>query len=216
MHIAIVPDGNRRNEINLTKSYTHGIDHLMDFLKWCKDFKVNEVTAYCLSIENLEQRERPKLKSLLNLFSLKAVEAIDDKIDAKINVCGDMQLLRVFNEDLVSNLMTLEHQTRKNKKFTLNLAIAYGGQQEIMHAIRSLSMTVMGSHIQKKFEKNLWIKSNPDIIIRTSQRRLSNFLLWQSAYSEFYYVDKLWQDFNKADLKEIIDSFNKTDRRFGR
>jgi len=228
MHIGIIPDGNRRymrkkGILSLKDSYRRGIKKFYDFLDWCIDLNINEVTAYALSTENLENRSKSEIKTLLDLFSKQALSILnnerihDNKIH--INICGDKDYLlnteKKLGNEAIKNLRRLEELTKDYDKLTLNLAIAYGGRQEIINSVKNVINSGLELN-EKNIRKNLWIKSYPEVIIRTAESRLSNFLIWQSAYSEIYFVDKLWQEFEKEDLINIIDDYNSRERRFGR
>jgi tritrans,polycis-undecaprenyl-diphosphate synthase [geranylgeranyl-diphosphate specific] len=230
MHVGLIPDGNRRFMAkkhigSLLMSYDMGINKFYDFLEWCYDLKVSEVTLYALSIENLASRDKLEVETLLRVFSKHAKKGLTDKNlherKVKVNLCGDREHLlkkspnKKLAAEMVDNLEKLEEATKDYKNFTLNLAIAYGGRQEILHAMKAMSL--QGAEInEENLRANLWVKNDPDIIIRTSEDRLSNFLLWQSAYSEIYFVPKLWQEFDKPDLKAVLDDFMSRERRYGR
>jgi undecaprenyl diphosphate synthase len=230
MHVALIPDGNRRymrkeGIINLSESYVRGIRKFYDFLGWCADFGVDEVTIYALSTENIKNRDVKEIETLFAVFAEQADKALKDKKiherKVRVNFCGDRDYLLngVSNQELarklVRNLEKLEESTKNYKNLTLNLAIAYGGRQEILSAAKSLSCKNL-PFTEENFKENLWVRSYPEIIIRTSEERLSNFLLWQAAYSEMYFPDKLWQEFTKEDLAEIISDYKSRERRFGR
>ncbi len=230
MHIGLIPDGNRRFMVrkqikNLLMSYDLGISKFFDFLEWCSEFGVDEVTIYALSIENITSRGASEVKTLYNVFNKNALDSINDKKlhekKIRVKVCGDMDLILndknnpEIAKEMVSNLKKLEETTSQYNDFKLNLAIAYGGRQEIIHAIGK--MVEKDQEItEDNLRKNLWLTTFPDMIIRTSEERLSNFLVWQSAYSEIYFVDKLWQEFEKDDLKDILSEFTERERRYGR
>jgi len=229
MHIGIIPDGNRRfmrkrGISNLKDSYSMGINKFHDFLDWCVDFDVKEVTAYALSTENLKNRGRLEIRTLLSLFSKQALSVLDNKRmhdnKVRINVCGDKSCLlsaggKGFGREVVDNLSRLEQSTKSYDGIILNFAIGYGGRQEIINSVRSVVSAGLEIN-EDNIRKNLWVKTYPDIVIRTAESRLSNFLTWQSAYSEIYFVDKLWQEFEKSDLQAIIEDYNSRERRFGR
>ncbi|MBN2013724.1 MAG: di-trans,poly-cis-decaprenylcistransferase [Candidatus Altiarchaeota archaeon] len=228
MHIGVIPDGNRRfmrrnNIVSLVESYCMGIDKFHQFLEWCIDLGVGEVTLYALSLENIQNRSYEEVSTLLNLFSEHALNVLNDekihKNRVKINLCGDKDhLLSVGNpvgKRVVESMERLEKNTQDHGDLRLNIALAYGGRQEIMHAFSELIKS--GSELtEENLRKHLWISSYPDIILRTAESRLSNFLLWQSAYSEIYFIDKLWQEMEKEDLADILEDFSWKERRFGR
>lgn len=228
MHIGIIPDGNRRymrkrGILNLGESYHMGIKKFYDFVEWCIDLGVKEVTVYALSMENLKNRSKFEINLLLKLFASQAMDLLkSDKIHKNrvhINICGDKEYLankiNPLGSDVIKKLEELEDSTKNYKDINLNLAIAYGGRQEIINSVNKIINQGLEVN-EENIEKNLWVTKYPDIIIRTAETRLSNFLTWQSAYSEIYFVDKLWQEFEKDDLVRILEDYNSRERRFGR
>lgn len=229
MHIALIPDGNRRymkkkGILNLRESYKKGIIKFYDFLDWCSKLNVNEVTIYALSLENIENRSPAEIETLINVFSNQANDALRDerihKNKIHINVCGDRDhIVKKFGnpagKELVENLNKLEDATKDYSDLTLNLTIAYGSRQEIINSVKNLVAKKLEIN-EENIKDNLWVKDYPDIIIRTAEDRLSNFLLWQSAYSEIYFIDKLWQEFDEEDLVRIVNDYKSRERRFGR
>lgn len=228
MHLGVIPDGNRRfmrkNGINdLKESYTMGINKFHQFLGWCVDLDVSEVTIYALSLENIRNRSPAEITTLLGLFSEYAMKSIDDKRiqenGVRVNFCGDRNYLSGLNNpivnQLIENMVKLEDKTSSYSNLNLNIALAYGGRQEIINAVKRVMDS--GSELnEENIRKHLWVSDDPDIIIRTAESRLSNFLLWQSAYSEIYFIDKLWQELDKEDLVAVLDDYKNRERRFGR
>jgi len=200
-----------------------GIDKIYEFIEWCADLNIKEVTVYALSLENIKNRGEFEIITLLGLFSRQAINAMkDDRIHRngiRIKICGDMDYLRSFDDDIgkdvVENLNKLEESTKGYDNMIVNMAIAYGGRQEIINAVRNIVNKGLDLN-EENIMMNLWVKSYPDFIIRTAESRLSNFLTWQSAYSEIYFVNKLWQEINKEDLISIINNYRNRERRFGR
>ncbi len=228
MHVGIIPDGNRRymKKIgidDLEKAYRMGIDRFYDLVEWCDELGVNEVTMYTLSLENLENRGMEELYILMNLFAENTLKVLSDERmhnrEIKVNICGNREYLtEYFGErgvELNEKFNKLEEKTRDYGGMKLNLAIAYGGRQEIINACQMI-MNNGGEFSEETIQEHLWIKSNPDLIIRTSESRLSNFLLWQSAYSELYFVDKLWEEFKRDDLVGVLKDFEDREKRYGR
>ena len=228
MHVGIIPDGNRRymKKIgidDLEKAYRMGIDRFYDLVEWCDELGVNEVTMYTLSLENLENRGMEELYILMNLFAENTLKVLSDERmhnrEIKVNICGNREYLtEYFGErgvELNEKFNKLEEKTRDYGGMKLNLAIAYGGRQEIINACQMI-MNNGGEFSEETIQEHLWIKSNPDLIIRTSESRLSNFLLWQSSYSELYFVDKLWEEFKRDDLVDVLEDFGDREKRFGR
>jgi tritrans,polycis-undecaprenyl-diphosphate synthase [geranylgeranyl-diphosphate specific] len=230
MHVGLIPDGNRRYMAkkrigSLLSSYDMGIGKFYDFLKWCKDLGIDEVTIYALSTENLENRGKKELETLFSVFNRHALDGIKDlqlhERKIRVRICGDLRYLTKKSKnikaakEMVSNLRKLEKSTSKYEDFTLNLAIAYGGRAEIISAVKKTISS--GRKINtENIEKNLWVKNPVDILIRTSESRISNFLLWQVAYSEIYFVGKLWQEFERKDLVKIVSDFRGRERRYGK
>ncbi len=228
MHIGMIPDGNRRfmrktGIRNLEESYRMGINKFHQFLEWCIDLGVKEVTIYALSIENIKNRSHREVSTLLNLFSNHALKALnDDRIHrngVRINFCGDREYLSNFGnpigEKVIEDMDKLENCTRDYKGLKFNIALAYGGRQEIINAVRRTIDSGLELN-EENLKKNLWVKDYPEIIIRTAESRLSNFLLWQSAYSEICFIDKLWQEIEKDDLIKVLNDYQARERKFGR
>ena len=215
-HIAFIMDGNGRwgKKKRKKRNYGHlkGVDTVKKIVKSSIRFKVPIVTFYVFSSENWK---RPKteisfLFKLIKSYFTKEIQSVISQ-GIKINILGDLNKL---SKELRSVLKRTEKLTKKNKKITVNLAINYGSRQEIFYAFRKLKKKVN----LKNFEKNLYTKNmpNPDILIRTGgKKRLSNFMLWQLAYSELFFLEKLWPDFNFKDYKNIIQKYKKIKRNFG-
>ena len=215
-HIAFIMDGNGRwgKKKRKKRNYGHlkGVDTVKKIVKSSIRFKVPIVTFYVFSSENWK---RPKteisflFKLIKNYFTKEIQSVISQGI--KINILGDLNKL---SKELRSVLKRTEKLTKKNKKITVNLAINYGSRQEIFYAFRKLKKKIN----LKNFKKNLYTKNmpNPDILIRTGGKiRLSNFMLWQLAYTELFFLKKLWPDFNSLDLKKIILKYKNIKRNFG-
>ena len=215
-HIAFIMDGNGRwgKKKRKKRNYGHlkGVDTVKKIVKSSIRFKVPIVTFYVFSSENWK---RPKteisfLFKLIKSYFTKEIQSVISQ-GIKINILGDLNKL---SKELRSLLKRTEKLTKKNKKITVNLAINYGSRQEIFYAFRKLKKKVN----LKNFKKNLYTKNmpNPDILIRTGGKiRLSNFMLWQLAYTELFFLKKLWPDFNSSDLKKIIFKYKNIKRNFG-
>ena len=196
------------------RNYGHlkGVDTVKKIVKSSIRFKVPIVTFYVFSSENWK---RPKteisfLFKLIKSYFTKEIQSVISQ-GIKINILGDLNKL---SKELRSVLKKTEKLTKKNKKITVNLAINYGSRQEIFYAFRKLKKKVN----LKNFKKNLYTKNmpNPDILIRTGGKiRLSNFMLWQLAYTELFFLKKLWPEFNSLDLKKIILKYKNIKRNFG-
>ena len=197
------------------RNYGHlkGVETVKKIVKQSIKLNIPILTFYVFSSENWKRPEKEK-KYLFNLikryFSIELNNIIYQGI--KINILGDFKR---FSSDLKLVLKKTTELTKKNKKIIVNLAINYGSKMEIIQAFKKTK----GDFKIKNLEKNLFTKNmpNPDILIRTGgYQRLSNFLLWQLAYTELFFLKKLWPDFNIKDLLKIIKKFKKIKRNFGR
>ena len=215
-HIAFIMDGNGRwgKKKNKGRNFGHikGVETVKKIVKSCISLKIPILTFFVFSSENWK---RPKteiaflFKLIKNYFSKEIDKVINQGI--KINILGDITKLPPDLKKILTKSVKL---TKKNKMIIVNLAINYGSKDEILSA----SNKVKGKINIKSFEKNLYTKNmpNPDILIRTGgHQRLSNFMLWQLAYAELFFIKKLWPDFNSVDLKRIIKKYFKTKRNFG-
>lgn len=226
IHVAIILDGNRRFAKRLMlepwKGHEYGAEKVEKLLDWLKELKIKELTLYCLSIENLK-RPKQELDYLLNLFR-KEFENISkgenkekiEKNKIKIKFIGNLSLLP---KDLQKQCKELEKQTQKNNNYTVNFCIAYGGKQEITEAIKKIIKNKIKSEQvnEQTIKQNLYLQDEPDIIIRTGgEKRTSDFLPWQSAYSEWFFLDKFWPEFEKQDLIQCIEEFKNRKRNFGK
>ena len=215
-HVAFIMDGNGRWGVKKRKGrnfgHLQGIETVKKIVESSIKLKIPIVTFYVFSSENWK---RPKkeinflFKLIKNYFSKEINNIIYQGI--KINIFGETKKLSI---DVRSTLNQAMNLTKKNKKICVNLAINYGSKNEILFAAKRLKKKIKISN----FEKNLYTKNipDPDLLIRTGgHKRLSNFMLWQLAYAELFFMDKLWPDFNSTDLKKIIIKYKKTKRNFG-
>ena len=217
-HVAIIMDGNGRWGLKRKNSrnygHLHGIKSVEKILKVSLIQKIPHLTLYTFSTENWK-RPTSEINFLFDLIrnSLKKKIKMILKHGIKINVIGNRRRLPT---DISKIVNFIEKKTIKNKKITLNLALNYGSKEEIINACKKVSQE---KNINiKNFEKRLYTKNipDPDILIRTGGRkRLSNFLLWQLAYTEIFFVNKLWPDFNEKDFSKIIKDFLRIKRNFG-
>ena len=218
-HVAIIMDGNGRWGIKHKNSrnlgHREGLNTVEDIIKESIKHKIKYLTLYTFSTENWR---RPKkeilfLLTLLENFLLKKIgELIKNGI--RLKIIGDK---KKFSKKLQNLLFKSEKDTSKNNKLQINLALNYGSKDEIIDAIK-LSLKTKKKITKKNIENNLYTKNipNPDILIRTGNtNRLSNFLLWQLAYTEIFFEKKLWPDFKKNDYKKILRKFKSLKRNFG-
>lgn len=231
-HVGIIPDGNRRwaKEHSMPPWLGHefGYRRLRMVLDWLWNLGIEVVTVYAMSTENCLYRsdvERGKLFELARKALIEIKENINDfrERGVKIRFFGRMELVP---DDIVKLAHEIEKLTNEYEaRHILNIALCYGGRQEIVDAVRRLARDVKEGLVrvddidEKLFSKYLYTYGlpDPDLIIRTSgEERISNFLLWQSAYSELYFCEVYWPDFRKIDLWRAIRSYQKRERRFGR
>ncbi len=216
-HVAFIMDGNGRWGIKKGRGrnfgHLQGIETVKKIVESSIKLKIPIITFYVFSSENWK---RPKkeinfLFKLIKNYFLKEISNIINQ-GIKINIFGEIKKL---SSDVKSTLNKTMNLTKKNRKICVNLAINYGSKNEILYAAKKLKR---GARIIN-FEKNLYTKNfpDPDLLIRTGgHKRLSNFMLWQLAYAELFFLDKLWPDFSSKDLKNIIFKYKKTKRNFGK
>ncbi len=219
-HIAIIMDGNGRWGLKKKNSrdYGHlkGLKTVETVIRAAVQKKIPFLTLYTFSTENWK-RPKNEINFLFDLIrnSLKKNLNRLIKQGIKVNIIGQKKKLP---KDILKTVKDIEKKTKTNKKITLNLALNYGSKEEIVNACNVLIKDKVKKINLKKFEQKLYTKNipNPDILIRTGGlTRLSNFLLWQLAYTEIFFINKLWPDFKEKDLNNIINKFNKIKRNFG-
>ena len=215
-HIAFIMDGNgrwgKKKSKNRNSGHLKGVETVKKIVKCCIKLKVPVVTFYVFSSENWKRpkKEVTFLFKLIKNYFINEIEKVVSR-GIKINIIGDINKL---SNDLKITLSKTQVLTNNNNNIIVNLAINYGSKNEI---IETFKKTKNRLNI-RNFEKNLYTKNlpDPDILIRTGgHKRLSNFMLWQLAYTELFFLNKLWPDFNAADLRKIINDFKKTTRNFG-
>ena len=215
-HIAFIMDGNGRwgKKNNKGRNFGHlkGVETVKKIVKSSIKLQIPIITFFVFSSENWK---RPKneiyyLFKLIKAYFSKEIQILKDQ-GIRINILGEINRLP---KDIISVLKETTQLTKKNNKILVNLAINYGAQYEILNSIKKMGKKINISNL----EKNLYTKNlpNPDILIRTGgYQRLSNFMLWQIAYTELFFLKKLWPDFNSKDLKGIIERFRKIKRNYG-
>jgi undecaprenyl diphosphate synthase len=223
--IAIIPDGNRRCAKRLMlqpwKGHEWGMRKVEEVFGWCKELGIRDITLYSLSLENMNSRPKSELDHLMNLAVKELKEVNSDKNhfvnrdNVRLYFFGELQKLPA---ELQGQIRLVHEKTRQNSSYRLNLAVAYGGRQEIVEACRKL--VAEGSHEISEDALRHSLQTNgsidPDIIIRTGgEKRLSNFLLFQSAYSELAFIDSFWPDLTREQFTAAINDFSTRKRRFG-
>ncbi len=222
-HIAIIPDGNRRfakkMNIPIPKSYAMGVDKIIEVMEWSKELGIKMVTSWGFSTENF-RRSALERRLLFRLFENKIKEFLENgrfkKEQLKVKIIGDKSK---FPKSLVSAINNLESETAKYGKFQLNLALNYGGRQEIIEACNRIIASGIKHVKDKDFSRFLFTSGlpDPDIILRTSgEQRLSGFLPWQSSYSEFVFLKPLWPELQKEEFVTAINDYDNRQRRFGK
>ncbi len=227
-HLGIITDGNRRyaKEVGLSENEGHvrGKDKLEEVLQWCMDLNIKIVTVYAFSTENFKRDEK-EVQFLFRMINDAFLDLIADeriyKNRIKVSVIGDVSKLPQYLRDTIAKTESI---TKEHEKFRFNLAIGYSGRGEIINAIRSIAQLVKEGKLgteeinEEKFREFLYDGSlpDPDLILRTSgEERISNFLLWQSAYSELYFSDVNFPDMRKIDFLRAISAYQARNRRFG-
>jgi tritrans,polycis-undecaprenyl-diphosphate synthase [geranylgeranyl-diphosphate specific] len=230
-HIAIILDGNRRwakrNLIMKLEGHFRGADAVEKLLDWCEELNIKIITLYVLSSENLS-RQDDELDYLYDLINERLQKLYNDprihKNRMKVKAIGSVELLPDFLKEILNKL---EEATKDYDNHYLNIAIAYGGQNELVDAIKKIGSKIKDGSLDVNqidkdvIESSLYTshlpQSSPDMILRTSgEKRLSGFLLWQSAYSELVFMDIYWPEFRKIDLMRAIRTFQKRGRRLGK
>ncbi|WP_297461707.1 polyprenyl diphosphate synthase [Thermococcus sp.] len=228
-HVAIIMDGNRRwaRKIEKPPWYGHlfGSQKLEEIMEWCRELGIRTLTVYAFSTENF-RRTPDEVRALMDLFERKFKELVEDervhRYGIRVNVLGRKELLP---ENVRKAAEDAERATRKYSNYFLNIALAYGGRSEIADAVKDIVRDVQEGRIsiedidEEMIKRYLYYPNmpDPDIVIRTGgEERISNFLLYQIAYSELFFVDVYFPEFRKIDFLRIIREYQKRQRRFGR
>ena len=225
-HIAIIMDGNRRwareKGLDYRLGHKEGAENLKRIAKYANEIGIKYLTVYAFSTENWK-RTKEEVGALMILLQkyLEEFLSSNDFDNIKINVLGDTSKL---GEGLQKSITKILHETENNTGLVLNIAFNYGGRDEITRAVRKIAGKVSEGSLKPEdidedtISNNLdtWELPDPDLLIRTSgEQRLSNYLCWQLAYTEFYFTDIYWPDFDKEELIKAFEKYNKTERRFG-
>ena len=222
-HIVLFPDGNRRwarqKGLQTLEGHKKGYENLLDFCDWCKNRGVRIGTAFGFSTENWN-RTKEEVDYLMKLLENCLVDNLAkyEKDGVRVRVIGQRDRLP---KSLQEAIIKTETATKNNLNFYLNLAISYGGKWDIINAVKKIVQegTPADQIDEKLFEDHLSTAGlpAPDFIIRAGgEMRMSNFVLWQAAYSELYFSPKLWPDFTEQDLDTALQEFDRRQRRFGK
>lgn len=224
-HIGIIMDGNGRwaKKRMLPRNMGHkkGAEVFQDITRYCNELGLESVTFYAFSTENWK-RPAEEVNGIMALLKEYLIKAFDyEKENNRIVFLGDKS---AFSGELLELMLEIEEKTKDRTGMTLNIALNYGARNEIVTAAKEIAQLVKDGQLEvediteDKFSDHLYTRGqpDPDFILRPSgEKRISNFLLWQIAYSEFVYMDVLWPDFTRKDLDEAIIEFNRRNRRFG-
>jgi tritrans,polycis-undecaprenyl-diphosphate synthase [geranylgeranyl-diphosphate specific] len=227
-HLAIIMDGNRRfagaRGMAIKDGHAAGRDTLEKLLDWCLELGIRVLTVYALSTENLS-RSTDEVEGLMELFD-KALRdiAVDERVhrhQIRVRVLGNRAILPARIQEAID---IAEHATERYSAYRYNVALAYGGRDEILQAIRTLAQEVRDGKLEpeaidsESVSRHLYTADlpDPDLVFRTSgEERISNFLLWQSAYSELYFSDVLWPGLTRTEFLRAIRAYQQRQRRYG-
>ena len=226
-HIAFIMDGNRRwakqRGLPVSQGHKKGADVLIEIAKAAKKMGVKYMTVYAFSTENWQRSEAEvnQLMELLRHYLDTGFKELEEN-DVRIRFVGERYMLA---PDIVEKMAKIEQASADKKSVELCVALSYGGRQEIVAAARKIAQEVQAGKISPQdidaeiFASHLYTADipDPDLMIRTGgELRVSNYLLWQLSYSEFYFTDTLWPDFKEAELKQIIEDYTGRERRYGK
>lgn len=220
-HIAIIMDGNgrwaKKRLLPRTAGHKVGLDTFVNTVDSCSDLGIKYLTVYAFSSENWN-REASEVLALMELMSKGIVKYEPEMVrkNIRLKLMGDLSR---FEDKYRNALVGVEERLKNNTGMTLCICLSYGGRQEIVHAVNRLIKEGKNEVTAEDISNNLYSAGvpDPDLIVRTSgEYRISNFLLWQSAYAEYYFTDVFWPDFDKNELMKAIESFSKRERRYGR
>ena len=227
LHVAIIMDGNgrwaKKRMLNRVRGHEKGADVVRMVVRTCREIGIRYLTLYAFSTENW-QRPKTEIKVLMGLLKRFLVNEKQEMLEnnIRLNVIGEKERLP---EDVQAEIRRTMDETAHNGGMQLNLALSYGGRSEITRACSEIARKVKNGEVDifsitpEFFEKHLYTTDIPDpeILIRTSgEYRISNFLLWQIAYSEIFITPTLWPDFTREELLAILAEYGNRDRRFGR
>jgi undecaprenyl diphosphate synthase len=228
--IAIIPDGNRRyaqkNKLPLFQAYSNGFSKVNQVLEWAEADGVKSVSFWALSLENFNKRSELELNVLFGLMRDHIRKAFNSpelmEKGVRVKFFGSKQLMP---KGLLELFDELESRTAENNRLELNVGVAYSGQEELLHASKLLAADIASGKVSsemakrltiKDFEPYLYTRATPDLIIRTGNvQRLSGFLPFQSAYSEYFFCPALWPEFSREDFEGALDYYSSVQRRFG-
>lgn len=226
-HVAIIMDGNgrwaKKRLLNRIKGHEQGTEAVRSIVRTCRELGISILTLYAFSTENW-QRPKTEVAALMNLLKRFLESELEEMMnkDIRLNAIGEIERLP---EDVRQMLQKTMKSTENNNSMLLNLALSYGGRAEIVRMVREISKKAKNGEIDPDsitssiVSDHLYTRGmqDPDLLIRTSgEIRISNFLLWQVAYSEIFVTDTLWPDFGKDEFVRILKGYQQRERRFGK
>jgi short-chain Z-isoprenyl diphosphate synthase len=230
-HVGLIMDGNRRwaRQMGMTNpsvGHKYGADHVEDVLNWCERAGIRHVTAFVCSTENLTSRNADEVAYLMHVIEQVVADKLSRQPTWQVHLAGDLDVLPASTAEALKQAVEVSRDCTTGAHVTL--AVGYGGRQEVVDALRSLlaEQAVAGRTLDELAEsltpediaRHLYTagQPDPDLVIRTSgEQRLSNFLLWQSAYSELYFCEAYWPAFREIDFLRALRSFAARQRRYG-
>lgn len=222
-HLGFILDGNRRwakaKGLPTFEGHRRGFNRLTDLAEHCLEFGVKHVTCYCFSTENWD-RDPKEVDYLMNLFREmldKTIKKFNEK-DVKFILAGRLE---DFAPDIQEKAKKAMELTKDNKSLTFNAALSYGGRAEVVDATKKIIAEGLTPDeiTEEKFSEYIYESGQPnlDMVVRTSgEQRSSGFMLWQAAYTEYYFIEKNWPDFTKELFKDVIEEYSRRERRFGK
>ncbi|MEW6377832.1 MAG: isoprenyl transferase [Thermodesulfobacteriota bacterium] len=225
-HIAIIMDGNgrwaKKKSLNRISGHIKGVNAVREVVTACRELGIKVLTLYAFSVENW-RRPSDEVMALMNLLKEYLLKETEEMIQNNIRLCA-IGRLKDLPLDVQNILWDTIKKTEQCNGMILNLALSYGGRSEILHAVQGILSDFEKGKIQQeeitpqRFSQYLWTREipDPDLLIRTSgEFRISNFLLWQIAYTELYVTETLWPDFDRNELLKAIADYQSRERRFG-
>jgi undecaprenyl diphosphate synthase len=226
-HVAVIMDGNgrwaKKRLLNRVKGHEKGVESVRTIVRTCREFKIPYLTLYAFSTENW-QRPQNEIKALMSLLKSFLKKELPEMMKQQIRLDAIGQIHRL-PDDVLQALDAAMDATSDNEKMTLILALSYGGRTEITDMVKAIGRKVASGEVdpdmidQSVVADHLYTRGipDPDLMIRTSgEMRISNFLLWQLAYAEIFVTQTLWPDFSRDEFLDILDQYQKRDRRFGK